>query len=52
MHIKNINNSINLQDINIVKISEVYENTLEITTEPINYTQSCPCCSSDIVIKK
>ena len=52
MHIKDINKLLNLQDINIVKISDVYENTVEITLEPINYIQSCPCCNNNKVIRK
>ena len=36
MHIANINKLLNLQDINIVKISDVYKNTAEITLEPPN----------------
>lgn len=52
MHIKDINKLLNLQDINIVKISDVYENTIEITLEPLNYIQSCPCCNNKNVIRK
>lgn len=52
MHIKNINKLINLQDINIVKISDVFKNTVEITVEPLNYIQSCPCCNNNNIIRK
>lgn len=53
MHIQNINKLLNLQDINIVKISDVFENTVEIILEPLNYIQNCPCCNSNNnVIKK
>ena len=52
MHIKDINKLLNLQDINIVKISDVCENTVEITLEPITYIQSCPCCNNKNIIRK
>ena len=52
MHIKNINKLLNLQDINIVKISDVYENSVEIILEPLTYIQSCPCCNNRNVIRK
>jgi len=41
VHIKDINKLLNLQDINIVKISDVYDNTVEIILEPLTYIQSC-----------
>ena len=46
MHIQNINDLINLQDINIVKISEVDDNVVYLTIEPINKLQNCPCCNN------
>lgn len=52
MHIKNINKLLNLQDINIVKISDVCDNTVEILLEPLTYIQSCPCCNNRNVIRK
>lgn len=52
MHIKDINKLLNLQDINIVKISDVYENSVEIILEPLNYIQNCPCCNNRNVIRK
>ena len=52
MHIKDINKLLNLQDVNIVKISDVYEDILEITLEPLNYIQSCSCCNNKNVIRK
>lgn len=52
MHINNINKLLNLQDINIVKISDVYDNTVEILLEPLTYIQSCPCCNNTNVIRK
>lgn len=53
MHIQDINKLLNLQDINIVKISDVHDKTVEITLEPLNYIQSCPCCdTNDNVIRK
>ena len=52
MHINNINKLLNLQDINIVKISDVYENSVEIILEPLNYIQNCPCCNNRNVIRK
>lgn len=52
MHIKDINKLLNLQDINIVKISDVYENTVEITLEPLTYIQNCPCCNNKNIIRK
>lgn len=45
MHIKDINKLLNLQDINIVEISYVCDNTVEIILEPLTYIQSCPCCN-------
>ena len=41
MHIQNINDLINLQDIDIVKISEVEDNIVYLTIEPVNKLQSC-----------
>lgn len=53
MHIQNINDLINLQDINIVKISEVENNIVYLTIKPINTLQCCPCCQNTAnVIKK
>ena len=53
MHIQNINDLINLQDINIVKISEVENNIVYLTIKPINKLQCCPCCkNTENVIKK
>lgn len=52
MHIKNINELLNSQYINVVKISKVYENTVEITLEPLTHRQSCPSCNKNNVIRK
>lgn len=53
MHIQNINDLINLQGINIVKISEVENNMVYLTIEPNNKLQCCPCCkNTENVIKK
>ena len=52
MHINNINKLLNLQDINIVKISDVNKNTVEIILEPLNSIQNCPYCNNKNVIRK
>ena len=53
MHIQNINDLINLQDINIVKISEVKDNIVYLTIEPTNKLQNCPYCNNtEHIIKK
>ncbi|MHC1685870.1 MAG: transposase [Clostridiaceae bacterium] len=52
MHLQDINNLLNLQDINIVSISKTANNTVEITVENQSAIPSCPCCGSGHVIKR
>ena len=52
MHLQDINTLLNLQDIKITQTSEVVENKLVITVEPLSYIQPCPCCHSSHVIRK
>lgn len=52
MHLQDINKLLNLQDINIVNISEIIDSTVFITLEPTEYIQACPYCSCDDVIRR
>lgn len=41
-----------IKDINIVGISDIYGNTVEITLEPITYIQNCHYCNNKNIIRK
>lgn len=52
VHLQDINKLINLQGINIVNVSELIKDTVEITVEPQDCSQPCPCCGSTHVIRR
>ena len=52
MHLQDINNLLNFQDINIVNISNVEDGLVYITVEPKQHTQACPYCNSNHVIRR
>jgi len=52
VHLQDINNLLNLQDINVVKISNVVDDAVQITVEHQTHLQPCPCCGSSHVIRR
>ncbi|MCT4605035.1 MAG: ISL3 family transposase [Marinisporobacter sp.] len=52
MHLHDINNLINFQDVKIVKISEPIQNKVYITLEPLESHQPCPSCNSMHTIRR
>ena len=52
MHLQDITNILNLQGIIVTKFIYGVEDTIYITAEPIEYTQTCPCCKSSKVIRR
>ena len=51
MHLQDITNMLNLQEIIITNFIYGFEDKIYITVEPIEYTQTCQCCESFKVIK-
>lgn len=52
MHLQNITKLLNLQDINIVNISDIIDGTVYITVEPVEYVQECTCGHSKSTIRR
>jgi Transposase and inactivated derivatives len=52
VHLQDINNLLNLQDINVVKVSNVVGDLVHITVEHQTSLQPCPCCGSSHVIRR
>jgi transposase len=52
VHLQDINNLLNLQDVNVVKVYNVIDESVQITVEHQNYLQPCPCCGSSHVIRR
>ena len=52
MHLQNINNLLNLQDVVITKSPEKIGETWIFELKPSLHIQSCPCCHSHHVIRK
>ena len=52
MQLQDITNILNLQGITVTKFIYGVDDTIYITAEPIEYTQTCPCCKSSNAIRR
>ncbi|MGL5511729.1 MAG: hypothetical protein ACRDBM_00615, partial [Sporomusa sp.] len=48
MLLHDINTLLNLQGVIINKMPEIVDNTRLFPVEPLDYTQHCPCCHSEL----